>query len=389
MQPRRWFGVGSCAGAQERAGARAVDDALIHEDPKLLIVFCSPVHDPQALLRQVRERAGDVPLIGCTTGGEITAAGPSDAAVVVAALGGSGFEVRTSVATGGSHNLREAGARVARCAPDNEDLPHKVLLLLSDGRGGDQQEVIRGAHGVLGAAVPLVGGCACDDLTKNRAFQLHGDQVLTDSVVAAWIASDGPLGIGVRHGWTRVGEPMLVTSSTGNRVYTLDDRPALDAYLRHLGVTESAQPDEEGLKRLSFTHPFGLGRPNGEDQVRFIGGGDLTDRSLSCVAEVPQDALVWIMEGDAQSVLDATDAACSDSLAALGGSPPLGLIAFDCVARRGLLGEGEGGIKAEIGRLAAMAAGAPLAGFYSYGEIARTRGPRGFHNQTLVVLSIG
>jgi hypothetical protein len=387
MPPDRWFGVGSCEGAREGAGARAVDDALIHDDPKLLIVFCSQMHNLKALLRQIRERAGDVPLIGCTTGGEIAAAGPSDASVVVAAFGGSGFAARTAVATGASRNLWEAGARVARCVPDRPDLPHKVLLLLSDGRGGDQQEVVRGAHGVLGAAVPLVGGCAGDELTTSRTFQLYGDRVLTDSVVAAGIASDAPLGIGVRHGWRRVGEPMLVTSSTGNRVYTLDDRPALDAYLQHLGVTELAQPDQQGLARLAFTHPFGLGRPNGEDQVRFIGGGDFTDRWLSCVAEVPQDALVWIMEGDARSVLEATDAACGDSLAALDGCPPLGMIAFDCVARRGVLGEG--GIRSEIDRLAAMASGAPVAGFYTYGEIARTRGPRGFHNQTLVVLSIG
>lgn len=83
----------------------------------------------------------------------------------------------------------------------------------------------------------------------------------------------------------------------------------------------------------------------------------------------------------------ATDAACGDSLAALGGRPPLGLIAFDCVARRAVLGET--GIKSEIGRLTAMAPGAPVAGCYTYGEIARTRGVRGFHNQTLVLLSTG
>jgi hypothetical protein len=92
------------------------------------------------------------------------------------------------------------------------------------------------------------------------------------------------------------------------------------------------------------------------------------------------------MEGDARSVLEATDAACGDSIAALGGRPPLGMIAFDCIARRGVLGDE--GIRAETGRLAALAAGAPVAGFYTYGEIARTRGVRGFHNQTLVVLSI-
>jgi hypothetical protein len=62
------------------------------------------------------------------------------------------------------------------------------------------------------------------------------------------------------------------------------------------------------------------------------------------------------------------------------------MLAFDCIARRGVLGDA--GIRSEIGRLAASAGGAPVAGFYTYGEIARTRGMSGFHNQTLVMLSI-
>jgi hypothetical protein len=385
MPPDRWFGVGFREGAPG-AGASAAGDALVHDDPKLLIVFCSQAHNLRHLLRQIRERAGDVPLIGCTTAGQIATGGPSDSGVVVTALGGRGFAVRTTVAVQASRNLREAGARVARGLPDRADLPHKAMLLLSDGLAGDQQEIVRGAHGVLGAAVPLVGGCAGDDLKMRWTFQFYDDRVLTDSVVAAGIASNAPLGVGVRHGWRRVGEPMLVTSSRSNRVYTLDDRPALDAYLKHLGVAEPAQSDQGGLTRLALTHPLGMSRSNGEDQVRFIGGADFAERSLSCIAEVPQGALVWIMEGDAESVLEATDAACRDSLAALGGRPPLGMIAFDCIARRAVLGEK--GIQSEIGRLAAMA-GAPVAGFYTYGEIARVRGARGFHNQTLVVLSIG
>jgi hypothetical protein len=367
------------------SGARAADEALVYDDPKLLVVFCSQSHDLPGVLREIRARSGDVPLIGCTTAGEIAAVGPSDASVVVAALGGDGFAVATA-ASDASRDPREAGARVARCVPDRADLPHKVLLLLSDGLAGDQQELVRGAYGVLGAGVPLVGGCAGDDLKMTRTFQLHGDRVLTDSVVAAGIASDAPLGIGVRHGWRRVGEPMLVTASAANRVYTLDDRPALNVYLEYLGVDEPADGDQEGLARLALTHPLGLGRPSGEDQVRFIGGGDFAERSLSCIAEVPQGALVWIMKGDARSVLEATEAACRDSLAALDGRPPLGMIAFDCIARRGVLGDH--GIRAEIDRFTAIASGAPVAGFYTYGEIARTRGLHGFHNQTLVVLSV-
>ena len=386
MQPARWFGVGSAEGIERGAGARAAREALAGDGAKLLIVFCSESHDLPAVLGEIREAAGEVPLIGCTTAGEIAAGGARDASVVVAALGGDGFAVETASATDASQGLRKAGATVAACLPARDDLPHKVLLLLTDGLAGDQREIVRGAYEVLGAAVPLVGGCAGDDLKMTKTFQLHDDDVLTDAVVAAGIASDAPFGIGVRHGWRRTGEPMLVSSSAGNVVYTLDERPALDVYLEHFDGDRPAHGDQEGLARLALTHPFGLARPGGEELVRFISGGDFAERSLSCIAEVPQSTLVWIMEGDAQSVLEATDAAAGDSLAALEGRPPLGMVAFDCVARRGVLGEAR--IQDEIDRLEALAAGAPIAGFYTYGEIARTRGLRGFHNQTLVVLSL-
>jgi len=50
---------------------------------------------------------------------------------------------------------------------------------------------------------------------------------------------------------------------------------------------------------------------------------------------------------------------------------------------------GTDGIAQEAVRIAGRARGAPFAGFYTLGEIARTRGVDGFHNQTLVVLALG
>jgi hypothetical protein len=386
MPTSRWFAVGSAGESEREAGVRAADQALVHGHAKLLVAFCSPSYDLPALVQQIRTRSGGVPLIGCTTAGEIAGAGPREASVVVAAFGGDGFVIGTAVATGASNDLRGAGAEMARCLPTPDDHPYRALLLLTDGLAGDKQEILRGAYGVLGAGVPLVGGCAGDDLEMTRTFQLYGDQVLTDSVVAAGIASDAPLGIGVRHGWQRVGEPMLVTSSEGRRLYSLNDRPALDVYLEQFGGEGPPGDNEEAFIPFAMAHPLGLSRHSGEEQVRGIVGADFADRSLSCIAEVPQGGLVWIMGGDAESVLGATDAACGDSLAALDGRPPLGMLAFDCIGRRGVLGDE--GIQREIDRLVAHGRGAPLAGFYTYGEIARTRGMRGFHNQTLVVLSI-
>jgi len=49
---------------------------------------------------------------------------------------------------------------------------------------------------------------------------------------------------------------------------------------------------------------------------------------------------------------------------------------------------GEDGAAAEVERIVEHAGGAPVAGFYTYGEIARVRGGNGFHNQTLVALAL-
>jgi hypothetical protein len=387
MHASRWLAVGQAERFEPEAGALAADRALLHDDAKLLVVFCSESHDLPAVLHQINDRSGGVPLIGCSTAGEIATSGPHEASIVVTAFGGDGFSIGTAVAPGLSSDARAAGAQAASCLVGVEDREHRVLLLLADGLGGgDQQEMLRGVYGLLGAGVPLVGGCAGDDLKMTETFQLYGDRVMTDSVVAAGISSDAPFGIGVRHGWRKVGEPMLVTRSGGNRVFALDGEPALDVYLERLGERVPAQATQEELARVALVHPLGLSARDGEPHIRFVAGGDFADRSLSCIAEVPQSGLVWLMEGDAESVLEATDAACNDSLIALEGHPPLGMLAFDCVARRGILGEN--GIRVEIDRIAKRATGAPVAGLYTYGEIARTRGLSGFHNQTLVVLSV-
>lgn len=369
------------------AGAKAAVDAVRDRgDAKLLIVFCSAAYDLDQLLAGIASEAPGTPLIGCSTAGEIATAGPSDASVVIVAIGGPGFSVATGAGTDSTGALRQATTTaVEACMGSLERRDHSVLLLLTDGLGGDQMEVVRGAYAVVGAEIPLVGGCAGDDLRMKNTFQLFGERVLRDSVVAAAVSSDAPIGIGVQHGWRRVGEPMLVTSSDGSRVHSLDDEPALDVYLRRLGAPEAVHHDPDAFTRFALTHPLGISHRSGEE-VRFVAGADFDDRSLGCIASVPQGGLAWIMEGDEDSVLEATDGACAEAVAGLSGEPPLGLVAFDCIARRGVLGEP--GIHREIDRIAAFAGGAPVAGFYTYGEIARTTGMRGFHNQTLVVLAL-
>ena len=176
------------------------------------------------------------------------------------ALGGSGFSVRVGLGQGVAGSLRQAARDAAGCLDALPSHPHRALVLLADGLCGDQMEVVRGAYEVAGASVPLVGGCAGDDMAMCSTQQIFGDRVLRHAVVAAAIGSEAPIGIGVSHGWQPVGDPMLVTSSEGVVVTALDDRPALDVYLEALQAPAEVSASPEAFATFAATHPLGIPR---------------------------------------------------------------------------------------------------------------------------------
>src|SRR5690349_22594315 len=112
---RRWMGVGRSGESDSRtAAATATRTAITGSEPKVLLVFSAITHDPAAVLAGIRDVAPGVPVVGCTTHGEIAPGGPTDGAVLVTAIGGPGITVATTVATGVAGRQREAGAEVAR-----------------------------------------------------------------------------------------------------------------------------------------------------------------------------------------------------------------------------------------------------------------------------------
>jgi hypothetical protein len=385
---RRWMGVGrSAVGDSREAAVEAARAAVLGPDVKLLLAFSAISHDPARIQEGIAEVAGGIPVLGCTTHGEIGPGGPWDGSVTVAAIGGTGFSVRTAVAQQVSGRQREAGVEVAqRVSEVPADRPHRVLLLLTDGLLRDQENILRGCYSVLGAGVPLFGGAAADGWQMTGTYLMSDGKVLTDAVVAAMIASEAPLAVAVRHGWRQVGEPMLVTGTANGRVLTLNDRPAMDVYLDRLGAPAEVYTDAAQFVTFALARPIGIQRRSGIEAHNISTEVDIEGRSIGGGSAIDQGAPAWVMDGDEHSILDAAEAACREACAGLGGRPPIGLFTFSCAALRTVLGDE--GIHREVSRLERSAAGTPFAGFYTYGEIARVRGIDGFHNQTMVVLAL-
>jgi len=374
----RWADVGRSAHPDAAtAGREAARAALSGNDhARLLIVFASGAYELPLVAAEVGAVAAGVPVVGCSSAGEIDAsgAGVDDPSVVVLALGGDGLQVSTT-AVSASADPRDAGARAAACVGDVAGAEHRVLLLLSDGPSHRQPQIVRGAYSVAGAGIPLVGGIGGLPRHGEGASLIYGATILEDAVIGVAIGSDAPLSVGVRHGWRPVGDPMLVTRAAPGRVLELDGRPAAEVYRERLG---GPQPVE-----VTLAHPLGMGRRVGEHHVRWVGDDGAADGSLS--SAIPAGALVWLMESDLDGVQRATDAACREALDGLDGEAARALLIFDCNARLLFLGDA---VDDEVARILGHAGDAAVAGLYTYGEIARTRGTAGFHQQTLVVLAI-
>ncbi len=387
MVAESWVKVGaSSLNDTGQALEQALQALQCPQDPKLIVALIAPNFDLAAIAEQLHGTFPHTQVIGCTTSGEITPGGAVANALVLWALGGSAIEISTGSGQGDAQGLRQAATEAAHCLDHLEQRANTVLIVLSDGLCGDQMDVVRGAYDVAGIDVPLVGGCAGDNLARRRTRQIHGRRVMSQAVVAAAVSSDRPLGIGVSHGWTPASEPMLVTGSKGNILSTLEDKPALDVYLNFFNPGDVISTDPEEFAKFAATHPIGIRRRD-KIEMRHITGFNLDSRELILVAEVPQGGLAFLTQGDFDSVLNAAAQSCTTALEALNGLPPAGLLMFDCVSRRAVFTEER--IQEETDLITSTCGAIPMAGFYTYGEIARTKGAGGFHNQTLVTLAIG
>lgn len=357
-------------------------------DASLVVVFTSHGDDLDALVGAVRAHAGaDARIVGCTTCGEIDTSGASTAGVLVAALGGPGFSVRVGAARDAQDRQRAAGEEMARQV-GSTGRPHEVFLVLGDGRIGRQHDLVRGIYSVLGAVVPLAGACA-GNLTYDDAHHFFDDgagpEVVHGGAVGALIGSEAPIGVGVAHGWHTAGEPMSITESRDTCIYELDHQPALDVYLGRLGADESVTVDPAACWAFMHEHPLGLVRRGGED-IRVVHSANTEERSVTCFADIQQGAVVWLMETDPVALMNGGADSCRQALAALGGAPPVGVLEFDCAVRKLQLGDA---VRDEIDAMVDVIGAAPMAGFYSMGEIARSRGSLGMHHMTSVSLAFG
>ncbi|MFA6897160.1 MAG: FIST N-terminal domain-containing protein [Patescibacteria group bacterium] len=386
-------GVGASSDSNSKeAGMEACRQAFEKvSSPELVIVFASSKLDQKEMLSGVREISKGVPLIGCSTAGEITSAGAAEGSVAVMAI--SSDVIDFTIGKGGDlkSGVREAGAQLVKNITGSAKDKTNCLLMLTDVLNGNGAEVVRGIQDVLGSDTLIIGGAAGDDFLFKQTFNYYNGDISSSSVVGVGLSGDYGIGVGVRHGWVSIGAPMKATKSKDAVLKELDGKPAVSIYEDYFGK-KAEELREEPLAKLAITYPLGMS-VEGSDELLIRDPITVdAEGAITCAAEIPEGAEVRLMIGSKEEAIAAAKDAAQKALAQLAGKTPRAVIVFNCIARRKLFGRDAGDEIAAIREV--LGKDVPLIGFYTYGEIAPFNESADkpfsrFHNETAVVAVIG
>ena len=364
--------------------------ALQGAEPSLGVVFASPRHDLAAAMAAARSAAPGATVVGCTTAGEITEQGLTRGGLAVLLLSSSEMRLDLRTATDVKADPKQAAAELGRGFAEaagkaaDSGFSASSTMLLVDGLNGAGEELVGELLGTTRRFQQVVGGAAGDDGAFKATYVGHAQNATTDAAVALHVFSKRPWGVGVDHGLRPTTERMPVTRAAKNVVHEIDGRPAFEVYRDHAAKRGVAlAPDSAGSfligNELGIYFFDKLHRARAPLAVG-------ADGSLTCAGEIPQGASVCILDGEADSMVAAAGRAAQEARKSFGGGDAAAVLLFDCVCR-GMILDGQFG--REIEAVRAAFPGVPVAGFLTYGEIARFKGHMdGWHNTTAVVAAI-
>ena len=350
--------ISSAIEAEDVAGE--LHAALAQPAMGLVIVFCAAERDISALAAALQRRFAPVPVIGCTTAGEISPLGYRRDSVVGISLADLAFTVAPVLL----HDLESfhigAGQAVVRqamhavLAREPEARRDRMFAFtLIDGLCGCEEAVVSSLHAVLGE-IPLFGGSAGDGLRFERTLVIHEGKAHPNCALFVLVATDLAFRVfKTEHFVAGRGKMVVTEADPARRIVTeINAEPAAQEYARMVGLNPAA------LSPMVFANYPVVVRVGGANFVRSIQKMN-SDGSLTFFCAIDEGIVLTVAQGiDLAENLAELFASLREEL----GAPAL-VLGFDCILRG--LEMDKKSIRDNVGR---MMADNNVVGFSTYGE---------------------
>lgn len=252
-----------------------------------------------------------------------------------------------------------------------------ALFMIFDGMIPDIGTFLNEIYLQLGDEVVYVGvNCGSETfqpvpcLFDNRQFL--GNAVLT---MVLENCADPVL----EHGYTLPDNTIIATTTSGNRIKTIDWKPAFEVYQDIVKQQFGVDINRENFYEYAVHFPFGIVLADGECLVRIPVALD-DSGSLFCVGEIPENSVITLLNAPEPGSVKTAEVIASK----LDGSKEEVML-FYCAGRRMHMGEAAAG---ELNSIVSASHAKSVIGALSLGEIGSFRAgayPQ-FHNATVVAL---
>ena len=225
-----------------------------------VMLFCSSRYSLNHIAEELARQRQDLPIIGCTSAGEITPFGPVSGTITAVGFPASDFALQAI----GFQNLdnfdpnaaqRAVVALVADAAAKSVGLGHhldRAALLLVDGLSRREELLANSLQHIL-EDIPLIGGSSGDDLAFRTTYLFHEGAFQSDRAILAILSAKHPLKVFRSHHHVPDRALAVVTraDAAARKVYELNGERAAAEYARLIGMNEA------DLSQLAFAdHPL-------------------------------------------------------------------------------------------------------------------------------------
>jgi hypothetical protein len=340
-------------------------------NPTLAIVFISVRQDRDVVCKILND-AG-ISIYGATSNGEFIDEdyGQGTIAILLLDIDPRHFFIQFAQLNG--KDERQVASTMATEA--SRRFRNPAFLLTACDLKTDAEELIAGFTDVI-ENVNINGGLAGDDLSFGDQFVFTNDNSGSRAVLTIAFDQDKLIMRGrASHGWKAFGTVKTITKSDGNRIYTIDNEPALDICLRYTGIPI----DHPNLKmELILNCPLQVEKEEGDSIMRPGYDVILEDHSMLTTAKIPTGSRVrFSLPPDFDVIQKVVDENISFRETEMPDADAL--VVYNCGGRLLTLGPFIG---QEIKGMQDVW-NVPMAGMFSTAEIGRTKnGQVELHNLT-------
>ncbi|MBR0567725.1 FIST C-terminal domain-containing protein [Azoarcus sp. L1K30] len=370
--------MGHSPATDPEAAAEDFYHSVRQPDAALVVFFCSADYDLEALAAALNKRFVDVPVIGCTTAGEIGPAGYRAGSLSGFSLPSGGFKVAYDLLQGLQDlDIGDARAFARRLLETLDDdgkaraARNTFGFLLIDGLSIREEPVANAIQSELGT-LPMFGGSAGDGADFCQTWIFHRGAFHANAALLSLIRTERPFQTFKTQHFIRESERLVVTEADAGRriVHEINGLPAAQEYARLIGTSV------EELSEARFASSPVVVVIDGTDYVRSIQRVN-EDGSLTFFSAIEEGLVFRVARGE--NLVANLEQALESLSAEIGGKPEL-LIACDCYLRQvEMMQRGDrDAVETLLKRFHAV-------GFSTYGEQIN-----GIHvNQTLTGIAIG